>query len=175
MQRESNRKKDKEEDSDDEETDEESCCDKASLAKLFQKEICDYTSEEFDDSPDDIDFLEGFSGAKEGQFRPNIDFSRPCPYCKQIICDGTTISTFCYSRIAVKDDDRIDAEIRFKKLYLFLKEYEKFQSTRYTNPDVEHGDSMIPQCVMNTFKEYIETGKSTFNEQRLSKIASDKK
>ena len=103
----------------------------------------------------------------------NINFSRCCPSCKQVLCDGTTLAVFCYNRINFGDDDEYEKEEVFCKAYLFLKNFEIFQSTRYTNPDVLMRWDRVPTCVMDTFKELHCTGVSKFNEYRLQNIENE--
>ena len=96
----------------------------------------------------------------------NIDFSKRCPSCKQVVCDGTTLAVFCYDRINFGDDDKYEKEDVFMKAYLFLKNFELFQSTRYSDPDVLSRWDRVPNCVMDTFNELHHTGVSQF--QRTS-------
>ena len=97
-----------------------------------------------------------------------IDFSKKCQYCKQILCEGTTYATFCYERLDVRDEDEeYDVEERFVTVYLLLKDFERFQSTRYTNPDANYRSGLVPQCVLDTFREHFRKGKSKFNEYRV--------
>ena len=123
--------------------------------------------------PEDEDFL--FYGQKKTFDRANIDFSQKCCYCKQVLCEGTTYATFCYDRLVVtEEDEEYDVEESFSNVYMLLKEYERFQRSRYTNPDVFFS-GVVPQCVFDTFREHFCKGKSKFNEYRLGRRGKTEK
>ena len=106
-----------------------------------------------------------------------INFGKTCPYCKQVVCNGTTLATFCCERIdfGEEDEDEDDAEEAFVNAYIFVKDFEKFQNTRYTNPDVQYKWSTLPQCVLDTFREHFREGQSKFNMSRLAMKTNDQK
>ena len=100
----------------------------------------------------------------------SIDFTAICPHCKHMVCDGTTLSTFIGDHLDFSLDDYFDAKESFVNCYFLLKDYECFQSTRFTNPDITYQKENIPACVENAFDEYYEKGSTTFNKNRLKQI-----
>ena len=73
--------------------------------------------------PPDDDFTENdcqtYVPRAENITSANINFSKRCPFCKQVVCDGTTLSVFCYDQINFGDDDEYEKEDSFVKAYLF--------------------------------------------------------
>ena len=51
-----------------------------------------------------------------------------------------------------------------------LKDYECFQDTRFTNPDVVN-ERKVPSCVEDAFEQYYQKGYTMFNKNRLNQIA----
>ena len=109
----------------------------------------------------------------------SINFSRVCPHCKQTICDGTTLTTFIYNRSGVTEETKyMDAKGMFLKTYLLVKDFELFQQTRYSDPDKEYKDEMLPilpLCVRKAFNNSFDSGESTFNQcrRRLKEMSSE--
>ena len=99
----------------------------------------------------------------------NINFSLRCKHCRQVICDGTTLSQFINSRIDYKGFNEYDASRSFINVYLLLKDYELFQASRFTDPDVEHDVVKLPKCIKDGFTEYYMDGNITFNQLRIAK------
>ena len=99
-----------------------------------------------------------------------INFSKKCPHCGEVICDSTTMLTFIQERINFTSIcKKTDAHKLLLDTYLLLKDFEKFQQTRYTDPETVSKHSKLPQCVLKTFKQYMieETPYgSTFNQCR---------
>ena len=97
----------------------------------------------------------------------NMNFTKICPHCNLMVCDGTTFSAFIHKWIDIEADNYFDARCSFMDHYIMLKEFELFQRTRYTNPDVEFARSGdVPKCVYAAFEEFFETGDTKFNKSR---------
>ena len=78
------------------------------------------------------------------------------------------MSTFINSRIDYRGVTQMDAEQSFINAYLFLKDYDAFKESRYTDPDLEYKWDKIPCCIKDAFNEYIRSGNTTFNKYRLT-------
>ena len=88
-----------------------------------------------------------------------------------MVCDGTTLSTFIHDRIDFSLEDYFEAKGAFLDCYHLLKDFECFQHTRFTNPDVMYKErDNIPLCVEDAFNQYYNKGFTTFNKNRLKQI-----
>ena len=124
------------------------------------------------DNPHDLGRPE--FGPRRRYDRANVNFASKYEYCKQVLCEGTTYATFCYERISMDDDDEeYEAEDAFINVYLLLKDFERFVHSRFTNPDAYYKSRVVPQCVLDTFKEHYRTGKARFNEYRLGQLGKN--
>ena len=92
-----------------------------------------------------------------------------------MVCDGTTLSSFIHKWLDIDLANYYEAKSNFIHTYLMLKEFELFQRTRYTNPDIEFGRAGdAPKCVYVAFEEYFENGDTKFNRNRmLQRIRND--
>lgn len=117
----------------------------------------------YEELPSDEDFLEDL-GPRKVYTHAKFHLCSPCPFCKQVICEGTTLSTFINKRIDYRGESLFDAEQSFVNAYLFVKDYDEFQASRFTNPEAEIDSAKVPKCVMDAFEEYISTRDTTFNK-----------
>ena len=88
-----------------------------------------------------------------------------------MVCDGTTLSTFIHDRIDFSVEKYIETKGAFLDCYQLLKDFECFQHTRFTNPDVIHDGLVAPACVEDAFEQYYQNGNTSFNKSRLLQIA----
>ena len=99
----------------------------------------------------------------------HVDFSKKCMYCKQILCDGLTLTSFINSRINYEGADEAEAAHSFMNAYLLLKYYELFQGTRFTDPEVVYKFKSLPMCIKDAFQENYLTGTPCFDQYRKGK------
>ena len=81
-----------------------------------------------------------------------------------MICDGTTLSTFINNRIDYRGESAFKAEQSFVNAYLFLKDYDMFRGTQYTNPKAEIKCYKVPKCAKDALNEFLLPGNTSFNK-----------